>query len=209
MTEQNQAEIIELNRARRKSCIIRLLGFWFSLMIVIIIGMVFIRSNVQRDPVAITEHVAGLFSMVLPEGFEPYSKSDFFAAHTISYWDQNHLREDGRTTSLIAIYYENKWHDWSLEKLIEESLGEMEERLERNGFHTNEKETLSFDQNSTNMKVYVYRGVTRMEEKLLDAATSYRFVMTHLGPVRIQAMGLNTDFSEASQVTYLRSITPN
>lgn len=208
LSDLDQAEVVLLNRQRRKSCLLKLLTFWFSLLVVIILGMIFIRSNVERDPAEIEKHVSTLFAMDLPQGYTPYSKSDFFAAHTISYWDQNHLREDGRTTSLIAIYYENRWKDWPVEQLIEASQSKMNERLERNSFHTNEKEILTREVHGETVQIFRFRGVTRMEEKLLEATTCYRYVQTSVGPVQIQTLGLNSDFSEDHQIAFLLSIRP-
>lgn len=208
MPESEQAEIHYLKRQRRKSCLIKILIFWFSLMAIIILAMIFIRSRVSRDSVEIDRYVAGLFEMTLPDGFKSYSKSDFFSAHSISYWDESHLREDGRTTSLIAIYFEDKWRNWDLQTLKDKALATMETRLDRNGFHTESRQTLTFEQGGKTIEIFRFDGLTRLEEVLHDATTCYRFVMTAVGPVQIQTIGVNTDFSADSQITFLRSIHP-
>jgi len=208
MSDSQQAEILFLKRQRRKSCLIKILMFWFSLMAIIIIAMIFIRSRVSRDSAEIDKYVATLFEMSLPEGYKAYSKSDFFAAHSISYWDENHLRDDGRTTSLIAIYYEDKWHDWTLQDLKDKALGTMENRLERNGFHTETRQTLTFEDHGEPFEIYRFDGVTRLEEVLHEATTCYRFVMTVEGPIQIQTIGVNSDFSAESQLVFLRSVHP-
>ena len=208
MSDAQQAEIHYLRRQRRKSCLIKILMFWFSLMVTIIIGMIFIRSRVSREPADIDRYVATLFAMDLPDGFKAYSKSDFFGAHSISYWDEAHQREDGRTTSLVAIYFENKWRDWTLQKLKDKALASMETRLERNGFHTETKQTLRFDDHGEPIEIYRFDGVTRLEEVLHEATTCYRFVMTVDGPVQIQSIGILSDFSAETQIEFLRSIRP-
>lgn len=208
MTETEQSNEIRFDRKRRVSCLIRLLICWFSLMGIIIIGMIFIRSNVVREQAPIDAYVAKIFTMELPPGFNAYSMSTFFKTTTISYWDQNHLREDGRTTSLIAMYSEKRWADKTIEEIEALALPKLEHRLERNSFHTDKYDVVTFEQHGKTVKIHRHRGQTRMDEKLVAGTTCFRYVMTPDGPMQIQTMGFESDFPEETQLKFLKSLAP-
>lgn len=198
----------EFRRKNRISCLIKILISWFSLLAVIIIGMVFIRSNVERNPEAIDAYVSDLFELEIPSSFKAYSMSSFFRAVTISYWDQNHLNEEGRTSSIIAMYSEKRWNELDLEDLKAQALPKLKARLERNSFHTDVYDVITEQQGNQTIEIHRFRGQTRMDETLVPGTTCFRYVMTHEGPFQIQTMGFDSDFPEAAQVAFLRSLVP-
>ncbi|MDJ0837903.1 MAG: hypothetical protein QNK37_15420 [Acidobacteriota bacterium] len=209
MTQQQQPLTDEqrIKRAKR-GCFIALMPLWVVLSLALILGGFFLAGKVERDAAVIEAHVSDILDMNLPEGFYAFSKNSFMGTEAISFYHKDHLREDGRTTSLISIQRERSWGDLSVEALTQKVLPVLQSRLARREFEVEEKVTEKVKVDGETLTIYRFSGRQLMDEEVLKATTCFRFVMGPRGPVQLQTMGLNTTFPAEDQVKLLAGIKP-
>ncbi len=204
--EEWQQDTPETRRARRRSCVFKLLIMWFTIMAAVILVMIFIRSRVTREPDQIMDMVAQHMTFNPPEGFFPYRASRFAGSRAISFWDQRRLREDGRTTSVIAMYSRESWQDRPLEEVAAQALPDLEKRLDRNEFRANSKETRTIEREGRTVVVHVFRGMTKIDADYYEAVSCFLFLQSPTDIWQIQTLGLAESFDEEAQAEILSSI---
>ena len=204
MPELSEQELQRI--AYRRGCILKALIAWFSILALIILVMIFVRSRVNRNPEEIAKYVDGLISMELPPGFRPYSKNYFKGVHLVSYWDVERVREDGRTSGVFAIYFEDAWKNRTLEDIEKEVVADLKRKLTRQEFrtHAQTKERVLVD--GQEITIHMFSGLTRYEDQYLEAATCYRFLQGSQGIIQVHTMSLLETLSEQDQINFLSTI---
>jgi len=192
-----------LRRARRRGCIVKLAILWFSIMAAVILVMIFVRSRVHRDAAEIETYLSQRIAFQPPEGFYAYSMSHFAGSRAISYWHERHVREDGRTTSVIGFYTREEWLERDAAEVAAAMLSELEERLDRNEFHANSKETLELDGGGM---IHIFRGMAKIDAEYFEAVSCFRFFKTGDEVWQVQTLGLKESFGEAAQLQTLKAI---
>ncbi|QTD52182.1 hypothetical protein [Sulfidibacter corallicola] len=177
-------------------------------MLVIIAIMVFVRSRAVRDPEQIAERLHGLIRVEMPASFQPYSHTRVFGVESLSFWDMEHVREDGRTTNLFALYRENDWRELTLAELEAEIESDMEKRLARNEFHTRSTAVVELDIEGRIHRVFRFMGVAQVEQDRFEATSCFMILDTPEGLVRVQTLGLNREFDLEKQLALLATIRP-
>ena len=204
--EDNQAEMDAIFIKRRKGCIIRLIASWMVIGFFLVVGMTFVRSNVERDADVIDGFVTSRFVMEMPERFQPYSMTHYFGTLAISYWSQTNLREDGRTLDLFSIFQESGWAELSLDEVIEGTKADWDQKLRRNEFHTKRSWVEEREEDGLRVRIHVFEGVANLEGKLVEAITCFRFIDCKEGPVQMQTLGLVDSFTLVDQIKLLSSV---
>ncbi len=207
MSEQVQAQEEAFN-IRRRGCIIRMILAWMAIGAVILGGVLYIRSNVSRDSEAIAAHVEGLFEMQLSPRFKAYSKSNFLGTIAIAYWNQDNIREDGRTLDVISFYQKPSWRDRKAAEVELEMLPMLKEQLGRNEFFAKQKRTRVNFNNGKAEPVHGFDGQAQLDDKLVDAASCFRYIDTKDGVYQVQTLGLIASFSIEEQFAFLSSLAP-
>lgn len=207
-------EIVEMEggpahfHAHKRGCIFRLLGIWFAIFLLVAGIMVYVRSRSNRDPEAVMDRVDQLVECELPPGFRPYSRNRFMGVELLVFWNDDHAREDGRTTSVLAIYREDDWRGRSVEQVARGVMKNLDNKLDRNEFRVKEREELRWQVEGSPVFVYVLRGIHKIEEKFESATTCYSFWRGPEGPLQIHAMGLDQSFGAEAQLSFLSSVKP-
>ena len=204
--EAEDKRLYEANRSRQRGCIIKMIVGWLILGAIIITVMIVIRTVVIRDQTQIQEHLDTIVETDFPEGFYPYSMNRFLGIKLISFWHREHVREDGRTTSVVAIYSEKEWQNHTVEEVEEVALENMEKRLERNEFVVLERAKKTVDRDGEQVSVWVFSGNTWINEDRFPATTCYRFMQGPDGPLQIHSIGLNKNFPESMQLQAVSSV---
>lgn len=207
MSEQVEAQE-EAYNIRRRGCIIRMILAWMGIGAVILCGVLYIRSHVSRDSEAIAAHVEGLFEMQLSPRFRAYSKSDFLGTVAIAYWNQDNIREDGRTLDVISFYQKPSWRKRKAAEVEAEMLPQLKERLGRNEFFVKQKRTRITYNNGKPEPVHAFEGQAQLDDKLVDAVSCFRYIDTKDGVYQVQTLGLVASFSIEEQCMFLASLVP-
>lgn len=199
-------EALELHRAKRRGCIILIIISWLVLGGTIVIGMIFVRSNVNRNAEEIAQFMETRFELNLPDGFEPYSMNHFFGAHVITYWDMNNVREDGRTKNVLGIYREDDWHGKKLSSMEERLVGRLEGLLAKNefGVESQQKEVIARD--GERITIYCFIGKATLDDVVVDAVSCFRFMEDPEGPIQFQTLGPTELFPLEKQMATLAGI---
>ncbi len=202
--ESRQARI----RADRRGCILRLLAIWFTIFLVVVGVMIFVRSRSNRDPEAVAARVDQLIACELPAGFRPYSRNHFLGVELLVFWNDDHAREDGRTTSVLAIYREDDWRGKSVEEVAGSVMEKLENKLDRNEFRVKEREEHHRRVAGQPVLIYVLRGIHKIEDKFENATTCYSFWQGPEGPLQIHSMGLDQSFDAEAQLSFFSTVRP-
>ena len=197
----------QVNR-RRRGCILKLLAFWFGLLGLIIWTMYFVRSRADRDPENVLRHAAELVDLQLEEGFYPYSSNYFLGVRLISFWNEQHLSDEGYTTSVIAVYRDDKWRNLSLEEVRNQVLPKLETKLDRVEFRVREQAEERLSNEGETAVIHRFSGIQLLGEEYLEATTCYRFMMSSQGPIQVHTMGLERNFPAARQMAILAAVKP-
>ena len=144
--------------------------------------------------------------MELPEGFYPFSMNSFLGTKAISFYHRDHIREDGRTTSVVSIQREWGWRDMTLKELEARVFKDIELRLEKREFKITKLIPVKMDQGSETFYVYHYSGRQLIDEEAFPAHTCFRFMMGPDGPFQVQSMGLEDSFPAKEQLATLGSL---
>ena len=185
-----QAEIQADNLARRKSCILKLVVIWFGIGAVIVAAMIFIRQiSVNRDQKAIAAELERFLDYRLPEGFYAYSRTHLMGVRLYTFWDKTRVREDGRTTSVIAVYLDERWRDLSLDEAREKFLGEVAQRLNKREFSVKSDSRKTLVRDDETIELEIFNGIQLIDTDIVDATASYRFMLGPDGPFYVHAMG--------------------
>ncbi len=196
----------EAYRTRRRGCIIRMILAWLGIGAVLITGVLYVRSHVSRDSEAIAAYVDGLVDMQLSSRFKAYSKSDFLGTVAIAYWNQDNIREDGRTLDVISFYQKHSWRKRKAAEVEAEMLPQLKEKLGRNEFFVKQKRTRITYNNGKPDPVHAYEGQAQLDDKLVDAASCFRYIDTKDGVFQVQTLGLVSSFSLEEQCGFLASL---
>jgi len=202
LTEEEKAK---LKRAKR-GCLVAFLPLWIGLVLAVGLGIMFLLGDVERDPVVIEAHVAAILEMDVPEGFYPFSSNAFLGTRAISYYHRDHLREDGRTTSVISITHERAWRNMTAAELEAEVLEKLEERLANREMTIQDKKPIPVDRDGERFVIYQFTGRQLMDAEMLMATTCFRFLDGPNGAFQVQTMGLDDSFPVEQQVAVLSSI---
>ena len=202
----SEEEAIALHRAKRRSCIFKLILIWFSIGATIILVMVYTRSRVNRDPATIQQAVDQFLSMELPPAFYPYSMNDFMGVKLYVYYHEEHLREDGRTTSVFAINIDDRWADQSLEEVRQDFVEDLPKRLNRREFRVKDHRVETVERNGQRIEIDVFTGIQLIDQDFVDGVACFRFVMGPEGPVQAHTLGLRRTFPAEDQIALLASM---
>lgn len=188
-------------RLRRRSCIFRLLIIWFTIMVLVIVGIIFVRSNAIRDPGEVLAKT-GEYVRVgqLPQGFYPYSHTSFFGMSLSVFYHEKHIREDGRTTSIVAVNIDSRFEGESIVAARNQLFKKLETRLEKREFKVRNRNSRKVMQNGQEIEIFIFEGTHLMEKDHLPATTCYRFLEGPEGPIYIHTMGLNRSFGVEDQI---------
>lgn len=195
----------QLKRFKR-GCLISLMPVWFFLVLGLILLVVFLVSEVERDPRAIEAHVAEFVDIQIPEGFYPFSHNNFMGTEAISYYHRKHVRGDGRTTSVISIQMDRKWRKYTVEELEHRILSQLEARLTSREFQIEEVNPHKIEKDGESFFIFLFRGRQLMDEEILKAVSCFRFMEGPNGPFQVQTMGLLESFPPEEQIAVLSSM---
>ena len=206
MTELDaQQQNIDLHRAKKRSCIVRMIMMWLFIGAVVILAIIYFRSKVVRDSVQIQAYLDDNYNMALPEGFFPYSMNNFMGVFLVSFWDKANVREDGRSKNVLSIFSKSDWHGKKLEQVLEDALDSLPKLLAKNEFHTEEKSVETVELDGEQITIYRFKGQANLDDVLVNATTSFRYMLGPQGPVQLQALGPEETFPESVQLTTLAS----
>ena len=212
MTEPNgnvERIIPKKNRNKHRSCIFAIMGLWFGLLGLIVVVMVLVREKiVHREPEQIQAKAGEFAEFQVPGAFKPYSMTDFFGKTVLSYWDSQHVRSDGRTLAVIALFSDKSWNRQSLPGLEQSFLKEAEERLKENEFLVLASEIVAWDLDGQPFHFQVFSGRQRIGDQLVDATSCYRFFSSAKGNFQMSTLGVETAFNKADQIAFLKSVVP-
>ncbi|MCB1042374.1 MAG: hypothetical protein KDC35_05530 [Acidobacteria bacterium] len=190
--------------ARKRGCILKLLIVWVSIWVVVIGVILVIRLRAVTDPQDVLLRADQLVKLDLPDRFEPYRINRAFGLEVISFWDTEHMADE-RAQAIIAIQRDDDWKEWTLDKLRQSTMIDLEKRLNELEFKTREQR---LEQNASGIEVIRFSGVQKMDDGLKEATCCYRFVMSKEGPLRIQSLGLDSAFPPEEQIALLSAARP-
>lgn len=202
LTEEGKLAL-EQHRLKRKSFIIKLIVGWLALGASIVFFMVFIRSQVERDPQAIHQAVSEYFEYSLPDGFEAWSMNRFWGVTLAVFNDTRNTREDGRTLAVLSINIDDKYKKWSLEEARDNLFTDLEKRLNKREFKVKSKRVETIERDGESIEIHVFSGIHLIDEDYVEATNCYRFIMTSEGPAYLHTLGLNSVFPEEDQCAAL------
>jgi hypothetical protein len=186
-----------------------MIGFWFLLLALILVVMIFVRKKiVSRDPQTILTAAHGFARFEVPESFAPYSMTQLFGKTVLAFWDQTHVREDGRALAVIALFSDGSWNDTEIEELEKEFREKADQRLEENEFHVVNKETVEWEEHGEKYHFVVFTGQQRIDKEFLEASSCYRFLTGKNGHFQIYTLGLESAFPKEDQIAFLKSVVP-
>jgi len=196
-------------QSRKKSCIFKMIGFWFLLLALILVIMIFVRKKiVSRDSQTILATARSFALFEVPESFSPYSMTQLFGKTVLAFWDQKHVREDGRALAVIALFSDGSWNDTEIGDLEKEFREKADQRLEENEFHVISKETVEWEENGKKYHFIVFTGQQRIDKELLEACSCYRFLSGEKGHFQVYTLGLESAFPKEAQIAFLKSVVP-
>jgi len=195
-----------LNQARR-GCIMKLMRIWMAMAVVVIAVIVIVRRSAVTEPERILAALDQWVSLETPAGFYPYRKNSFFGASAITFWDEQHQREDGRTTALIAFFRDSRWPEEDLDKWPAERLAELESQFSSLEFKVRAKSTEILGSDPWDV-IHIYSGIQAIDNRMEEALACYRFLKTRAGIVQAHTLGLESSFPLESQLQVLRSVVP-
>jgi hypothetical protein len=204
--EMTQEEAIALHRAKRRSCIFKLILIWFSIGAVIILVMIYTRSKVNRDPEQIQSALDQIMTIDLPEAFYPYSMNDFLGVKLFVFNHSGHLREDGRTTSVLAINIDNRWEDQSVAEARAGFVEGLPDQLNKREFRVKEQRVEVVEDNGERIEIDVFTGIQLLGDDYVDGVACFRFLMGPDGPIQVHTLGLKRNFPAKDQAAILASV---
>jgi len=197
----------QMKRAKR-GCMLALTPLWVVLMLALVIGGIFLIGEFESDPEVINARVSELTEITIPEGFYAFRRNAFLGTEVISYYNAEHLREDGRSSSVISIQIERGWDDETAARLEADTLEDLEVRLVNRELTVTDKQPIAFQQDGRTQYIHVFTGRQLMDEEVLPAHTCFRYVDGPEGPFRAQTFGLDESFPAETQIEVLKSIRP-
>jgi len=202
-------EYTEAYRKRRRGCIFSIMGAWMGLLLLILLGMYLVRDQiVSREPDVIIKASAKYVEWDVPERFKPYSMTTLFGKTVLAYWDTEHIREDGRSLSVISLFADASWNERSLEDIESEFKKEAAERLNENDFHVLSEEIITWETRGQEYHFTVYSGRQRIGEKLLDGTSCYFFLKTDSNTFQVYTLGIESAFTREDQINFLKTVSP-
>ena len=199
--QKHEMETHDKTQKQRRGCILKLLMVWLTIGAVIIITIIYVRHiSVTREPKAIMADLSRFMDVTLPEGFYPYSMNKLMGVKLYSFWNEKHKREDGRTTSVIAVYFDDRWRDMRVEEAQAMFFDDLEERLSKREFRVKSKREERVVSDGEAIVIHVFSGIQLMEDTFVEATACYRFLQGPEGPLQIHAMGLDETFGPEQQV---------
>ena len=205
--ELTDAQQQQMKRAKR-GCLLAFTPLWVVLMLGAVIGGIFLISEIDREPEVINARVSELMEISVPEGFYPFSRNAFLGTEAISYYHADHLREDGRTTSVISVQVERDWQEMTAAQLEAETLDQLETRLVSRELTVTDKVPVPFEQDGRTQYIYRFSGRQLLGEEVLPAHACFRYFDGPEGAFRVQTMGLDESFPAEAQIEVLKSIRP-
>jgi len=192
---------------RRRSCFFTIIGLWFAILGVILIVMFLVRGKlVTREPDQIFEKASQLVQFTLPDRFVPYSMTSLFGKKVMAFWDQNHVREDGRALAVIAVFTDSDWQDSTPDLLESEFKENAKKRLLENDFRVLNERQVQWEKDGVQHHFLLFEGRQQLDDTLEDATSCYRYLDGPDGPVQVYTLGINRAFSLDEQVKFLKSV---
>lgn len=200
-----EQEALELYKAKRRGCIVKIIMGWLVLGGTIVILMIYTRSQVNRNPEEITAALSQLVSYQLPESFYPYSMNSFFGVELFVFWDKENVRDDERTKNIVAVYRDDRWKDLSVTEAATQFYADLDERLAKREFKKQGQEEIHLE--GEKQVILVISGLQLLDDKYIEATTCYRFLAAPGGPLQVHSMGLNEGFPKEKQIEVLKSFS--
>ncbi|MCB9397127.1 MAG: hypothetical protein H6510_04860 [Acidobacteria bacterium] len=192
-------------QAKRRGCILNLMKIWLGLGAVVIIIIVVVRNSAVTDPVKIRQALAEWVQFDPPEGFYPYRKNHFWGVTAISFWDQNHANEEGRTTAIVAFIHDTHWEADSAQAWLESRMQTVEAQFGEIEFKVRAKKQEKIGATNWDI-IFIYSGLQKMDAEMEPAIACYRFFKTKHGIVQAHTLGLESSFPLEKQIEVLRAI---
>jgi len=201
---------LEHYRQRKRGCIVKVLIAWFTMGTALVMLMIYTRGHVERDPERIRAFADTLVTMDLPQGFYPYSMTHFENSwfffpglSVISYWDAAHVREDGRPTSVISLFSDQKWQKQNAAAVEADMANDLTARLERVEFHSEDHSREQVTVNGETFTIFRFTGTQALDADLVKATSCFRFLQGPRGPIQVQTLGLEENFPAERQIATL------